>query len=187
MYAHKIKQDDSLAFFGGTPVRSKPFPAHNTIGDEEKKAVCKVMDSGVLSKYLGCWHEDFMGGPEVKALEEEWADFFGTGHAIAVNSCTSGLFCAVGAIGTAPGDEIIVRQGTYSGGVTVRTSGTSGQRITIRAESGVIFNGNIRFEASYITFDGFEITDSIKGESIITKSMSLSSNLNNLWNCFAKI
>ena len=67
------------------------------------------------------------------------------------------------------GDEIIVRQGTYSGGVTVRTSGTSGQRITIRAESGVIFNGNIRFEASYITFDGFEITDN-GGQTAIRSS-----------------
>lgn len=114
MHAYKIDQDNSLALFGGTPVRSKPFPMHNTIGDEEKEAVCKVMDSGVLSKYLGCWHEDFMGGPELRALEEEWADFFGVRHAIAVNSCTSGLFCAVGAIGTAPGDEIIVTPYTMS-------------------------------------------------------------------------
>jgi hypothetical protein len=28
-----------LAINGGTPVRTKLFPAYNTIGDEEKKAV----------------------------------------------------------------------------------------------------------------------------------------------------
>lgn len=103
-----------LAIHGGKKLRSKPFPRHKTIGLEEKKAVERVMESGVLSKYLGCWHENFMGGPEVQALETEWADFFGVNHAIAVNSCTSGLFCAVGAMGTEPGDEIIVTPYTMS-------------------------------------------------------------------------
>ncbi|MFZ5571683.1 MAG: DegT/DnrJ/EryC1/StrS family aminotransferase [Thermodesulfobacteriota bacterium] len=103
-----------LAIHGGKPVRSKPFPRHTTIGEEEKTAVARVLESGVLSKYLGCWHENFMGGPEVRALEEEWADFFGVRHAIAVNSCTSGLYCAVGAIATEPGDEIIVTPYTMS-------------------------------------------------------------------------
>lgn len=103
-----------LAIHGGKKLRSKPFPRHKTIGLEEKKAVERVMESGVLSKYLGCWHENFMGGPEVQSLETEWADFFGVNHAIAVNSCTSGLFCAVGAMGTEPGDEIIVTPYTMS-------------------------------------------------------------------------
>jgi dTDP-4-amino-4,6-dideoxygalactose transaminase len=103
-----------LSIHGGEPVRKTPFPAHNTIGAEEKKAVGRVLDSGVLSKYLGCWHDDFYGGPEVRALENEWADFFGVKHAIAVNSCTSGLYSAVGAIGIEPGDEIIVPPYTMS-------------------------------------------------------------------------
>jgi len=103
-----------LAIHGGTPVRTKPFPAHNTIGQEEKDAVCRVIDSGVLSKFLGCWHDDFYGGTEVRALEQEWAAFFGARHAIAVNSCTSGLYCAVGAVGTEPGEEIIVTPYTMS-------------------------------------------------------------------------
>ena len=107
-----------LAIHGGTPVRTKPFPVHRTIGSEEKEAVNRVLDSGVLSKYLGCWHEDFYGGPEVKALEEEWARYFGSKHAIAVNSCTSGLYCAVGATGVEPGQEIIVSPYTMSATAT---------------------------------------------------------------------
>ncbi|HKX57560.1 MAG TPA: DegT/DnrJ/EryC1/StrS family aminotransferase, partial [Xanthomonadales bacterium] len=91
-----------LAIHGGRPVREKPFPAHNTIGEEEKRAVHRVLDSGVLSKFLGGWNDDFYGGPEVRALEQEWAAYFGAKHAIAVNSNTSGLFCAVGAIGVEP-------------------------------------------------------------------------------------
>lgn len=97
-----------LAILGGKPIRQKLFPARNTIGEEEKKAVLRVLDSGVLSKYLGCWHKDFYGGSEVQALESEWAKHFGVKHAITVNSCTSGLYCAVGAIGVEPGEEIIV-------------------------------------------------------------------------------
>ncbi|MFH1019057.1 MAG: DegT/DnrJ/EryC1/StrS family aminotransferase [Pseudomonadota bacterium] len=107
-----------LAIHGGTPVRTRPFPRHKTIGLEEQEAVAKVLESGVLSKYLGCWHEDFMGGPEVRALEEEWSAHFGVKHAIAVNSCTSGLYAAVGAIGTEPGDEIIVTPYTMSATAT---------------------------------------------------------------------
>lgn len=97
-----------LAINGGTPVRTKKFPAYQVIGEDEKKAALRVLDSGVLSKYLGCWEPDFYGGPEVQALEKEWAAYFGVKHAIAVNSCTSGLQAAIGAAGIGPGDEVIV-------------------------------------------------------------------------------
>jgi dTDP-4-amino-4,6-dideoxygalactose transaminase len=107
-----------LAVNGGTPVRTALFPAYNNIGNEEKKAVCEVLDSGVLSRFLGCWHDDFYGGPQIQELEKEWAEYFGAKHAISVNSCTSGLYCAVGATGTEPGDEIIVSPYTMSASAT---------------------------------------------------------------------
>jgi Predicted pyridoxal phosphate-dependent enzyme apparently involved in regulation of cell wall biogenesis len=98
----------TLAILGGSPVRTKLFPAHRTIGPEEVVAVTQVLESGVLSKFLGAWHADFAGGPQVRAAEEEWAARFGLKHAISVNSNTSGLIAAVGAIGIQPGDEVIV-------------------------------------------------------------------------------
>jgi dTDP-4-amino-4,6-dideoxygalactose transaminase len=107
----------SLAILGGKPVRNNPFPAYRTIGEEEKEAVNRVLDSGVLSQFLGCWHDHFYGGPEVQALEKEWAAHFKVKHAIAVNSCTSGLYAAVGAVSTEPGDEIIVPPFTMSASV----------------------------------------------------------------------
>ena len=91
-----------LALLGGPKVRTKLFPAYRTIGPEEERAVVDVMRSGVLSKFVGGWHPDFYGGPQVRALEEEWARHFGAKHAIAVNSATSALYCAVGAIGAGP-------------------------------------------------------------------------------------
>lgn len=78
----------------------------------------RVLDSGVLSRFLGVWHEDFFGGPEVQALEKEWATFFQVKHAISVNSATSGLFAAAGAAGVGPGDEVIVSPYTMSASAT---------------------------------------------------------------------
>lgn len=97
-----------LAIHGGEPIRKKDFPGYNTLGQEEKKAVERVIDSGILSKFLGTWSKDFYGGEEVLALEKEWAQKFKVKHALAVNSNTSGLIAAVGAIGISPGDEVIV-------------------------------------------------------------------------------
>ncbi len=97
-----------LAIKGGTPVRTKLFPAYNTIGESEKLAVTKVLDTGNLSQYLGAWTNDFLGGPNVRKFEENWATLLGAKHAVSVNSNTSGLFTAMGAIGIQPGDEVIV-------------------------------------------------------------------------------
>jgi dTDP-4-amino-4,6-dideoxygalactose transaminase len=97
-----------LALLGGTPVRTRLFPRYNTIGAEEKEAVREVMESGVLSQFLGTSHAHFLGGPRVRALEEAWAGAIGAKHAVTVNSNTSGLIAAIGAAGLGPGDEVIV-------------------------------------------------------------------------------
>ncbi|MFX1570638.1 MAG: DegT/DnrJ/EryC1/StrS family aminotransferase [Promethearchaeota archaeon] len=69
------------------------------ISKEEREAVLRVLERGTLSDYQGNWSEHFYGGEEIKALEKEWADYFGVKHAIAVNSATSGLWAALVAIG----------------------------------------------------------------------------------------
>jgi perosamine synthetase len=103
-----------LAINGGKPVRTELFPAYNTIGSEEKAAALRVLDSGNLSQFLGAWHKDFFGGPEVRAFEENWSQAFGCKHSISVNSNTSGLITAIGACGIQPGDEVIVSPYTMS-------------------------------------------------------------------------
>lgn len=107
-----------LAIKGGTPVRTKLFPAYNTIGEEEKLAVMKVLDSGNLSQYLGAWHKDFYGGPNVRQFESDWSKTFNTKYAITVNSNTSGLFTAIGACKIKPGDEVIVSPYSMSASAT---------------------------------------------------------------------
>ena len=108
----------TLAINGGKPVRATPFPAYVTIGEEEKRAVLEVLDSTVLSKYLGTWSPDFFGGPRVQKVEREFAEYFGVKHAVSVNSATSGLYAAVGAARVGPGDEVIVSPYTMSASAT---------------------------------------------------------------------
>lgn len=103
-----------LAIKGGQPIRTRLFPAYNTIGAEEKTAVMEVLESGNLSQFLGAWHKDFYGGPTVQKFESRWKEKFGTQYAVSVNSNTSGLFTAIGACGIQPGDEVIVSPYTMS-------------------------------------------------------------------------
>lgn len=103
-----------LALFGGEKIIDKVFERYNSIGNEEAEAVQNVMKSGELSKFLGAWHPDFFGGSKVKEFESACSDYFKVKHAITVNSWTSGLIAAVGAINIEPGDEVIVTPWTMS-------------------------------------------------------------------------
>ena len=99
---------ESLAINGGTPVIEKPFPPYRSLGEEEIAAANRVLRSGVLSAFIGTPGPFFYGGPEVQALEREAAERFHVKHVVSVNSWTSGLVAAMGAIGLEPGDEVIV-------------------------------------------------------------------------------
>lgn len=109
---------DKLAIDGGSQTVPHFLLPYNHIGDEEIAAVVEVLKSGVLSGFVGSWGPAFYGGPQVQNFEKAWESHFGIKHAIAVNSWTSGLICAVGAIGIEPGDEIIVSPWTMSATAT---------------------------------------------------------------------
>lgn len=107
-----------LAIKGGNPVRTTPFTPRRTMGDAEKQAVLEVMDSDQLSSFFGSPGDKWLGGPKVKEFEHKWAHRYGFKHAISVNSWTTGLMTAVGAIGIEPGDEVIVSPYTMSASAT---------------------------------------------------------------------
>lgn len=109
---------DKLALHGGKPVIAKPFASYRSLGAEETAAANRVLETGVLSAYVGAPGDAFMGGKEVRALEAEAAAYFGARNAIAVNSWTSGLITAVGVIDVEPGDEIIVTPWTMVASAT---------------------------------------------------------------------
>lgn len=109
---------EKLALHGGPKTITKSFKRYNSIGQEEVDAAKAVIESGVLSQFLGCWDPDFYGGPKVQEFERACEKYFGVKHAVTVNSWTSGLIAAVGAIGIEPGDEIIVTPWTMCASAT---------------------------------------------------------------------
>lgn len=107
-----------LAINGGNPIRTKPWIDNITTGEEEKRAAIRVLESGYLSLFEGSHTPDhpfsFWGGPEVRSLEEAWCEYYGCKYAVSVNSATSGLYAAIGALGIGYGDEVIVSPYTMS-------------------------------------------------------------------------
>lgn len=76
---------------------SKPF-----VGEEEKKAVLEVLDSGMLVQ-----------GPRTAALEAAFAKVVGVKHAVATSSGTTALHVALLAHGIGPGDKVITTPFTF--------------------------------------------------------------------------
>lgn len=65
------------------------------MGQEEKEAVLRVMDSGMLAM-----------GKETLAFEAEFATYLGVKHVIAVSSGTAGLITALKSLGIGDGDIV---------------------------------------------------------------------------------
>lgn len=66
------------------------------IGEEEKRAVLEVLDSGILAQ-----------GPRVSAFEKAFAEMIGVKHAVATSSGTTALHAALLAHQIGKGDEVI--------------------------------------------------------------------------------
>ena len=99
---------EPLAIHGGSPAVRRPLKPFSGIGARERDALLKFFDRGaLLSGFHGSAQPTFFGGPEVRAFEAEWCRRFGVAHAVSVNSATSALIAAMGAIGIGPGDEVI--------------------------------------------------------------------------------
>ena len=107
-----------LAILGGTPIRTIDFPNRKSMGREELEAAQRVLESDILSGFVGVAGNFFNGGSEVRSFENKWANDYGFKHAISVNSWTTGLQVAVGAIGIEPGDEVICSPYTMSASAT---------------------------------------------------------------------
>jgi perosamine synthetase len=66
------------------------------LGEEEAQAAAAAVASGWVAQ-----------GPRVAQFEAAFAEAIGTGHAVAVSSCTTALHLALIAAGIGPGDEVV--------------------------------------------------------------------------------
>ena len=73
------------------------------IGEEEIDAVVAALRRGEISGTFG---------QTIPQFEQEFAEYCGCKHGVAVNSGTSALVLAVAAAGIKPGDEILVSAST---------------------------------------------------------------------------
>ncbi|MBS1679758.1 MAG: DegT/DnrJ/EryC1/StrS family aminotransferase [Actinobacteria bacterium] len=90
----------ALAIAGGDPVIAPGL--HQTWPDiraTDRAAILAVLDSRDV------WSDS---GPQVRALQEEYAEYCGVRYCHTVNSGTAALHCAIVASGVGPGDEVIV-------------------------------------------------------------------------------
>jgi len=75
---------------------------HPVIGDEERAAVLRVLDTNYLNE-----------GDVTTTFEQQAAALFGARHAVATTSGTSAIFLALAALGIGHGDEVIVPDVTF--------------------------------------------------------------------------
>ena len=86
------------------PARSEFMPFHKpSIDEDEIQSVVETLKSGWLTT-----------GRNVKTFEQDFAQYVGCQHAVAVNSGTAALHIALDAIGISEGDEVIVPAMTFA-------------------------------------------------------------------------
>ena len=88
-----------------------PGPGSYWIGEEEKKEVLDLLESGHLIRYGD--QDDPKFKAKVYTLEREIAAYSGVKHCVATSSGTSALLIALQASGIRPGDEVIVPAYTF--------------------------------------------------------------------------
>jgi 8-amino-3,8-dideoxy-alpha-D-manno-octulosonate transaminase len=87
------------------------MPGFEIFGEEEKKEIMDVLDTGVLFRYE--FNEQRNGVFKVREFEEKFAQYCGSSQAQAVTSGTAALKVALMALGVGPGDEVITQGFTF--------------------------------------------------------------------------
>jgi 8-amino-3,8-dideoxy-alpha-D-manno-octulosonate transaminase len=87
------------------------MPGFEIFGEEEKKEIMDVLETGVLFRYE--FNEQRNGVFKVREFEEKFAKYCGASQAQAVTSGTAALKVALTALGVGPGDEVITQGFTF--------------------------------------------------------------------------
>ena len=88
-----------------------PGPGAFLVGEEERKHVAEVMETGYLSRYGS--ESDPRFKHKVVTLERLFAERSGVRHALAVNGGTGAIMASLVALGVGPGVEVLVPGYTF--------------------------------------------------------------------------
>jgi len=88
-----------------------PGPGAFWVGEEEKREVLEVLESGYLFRYGKLDDPRFKA--KVYTLEQEVAKYCGVRYAVATSSGTAALLISLQALGIGPGDEVICPAYTF--------------------------------------------------------------------------
>ena len=86
-------------------------PGAYLFGEEERKELLDVMETGYLSRYGEEDNPAFK--QKVVTFEKEFAEFVGVDYCVALCSGTAALITSLAALGIGPGDEVIVPGYTF--------------------------------------------------------------------------
>ena len=86
-------------------------PGSYLFGEEERKELLDVMETGYLFRYGS--EDDHNFKRKVVIFENEYAQYSGAKYCVAVSSGTGALMCCLAALGIGPGDEVIVPGYTF--------------------------------------------------------------------------
>ena len=92
-----------LALFGGTAVRTKPFPSWPKSSKELKDQLQNTIDNELWG----------VGSKVIKNFEEAFATFHDAEYCITTNSGTTALWVSLKAAGVTAGDEVIIPSYTF--------------------------------------------------------------------------
>ncbi len=87
------------------------MPGFEVFGEEEKREIMEVLDTGVLFRYE--FPEQRKGIYKVRTFEEKFAAYSGAKYGQAVTSGTVALKVALAVLGVGPGDEVITQGFTF--------------------------------------------------------------------------
>jgi dTDP-4-amino-4,6-dideoxygalactose transaminase len=88
-----------------------PGPGSFLVGEEERRHVAEVMETGYLSRYGS--ESDSRFKRKVVTLERLFAERSGVRHALAVNGGTGAIMASLVALGVGPGVEVLVPGYTF--------------------------------------------------------------------------
>lgn len=98
------RRSSRLAIDGGEPIRSQPFPTWPRFDRQDAAAAGDVLLSGRVNYWTG---------EHGRAFEQEFANWAGASHAVAVANGTVALEIALRALDIGAGDEVIVPSVTF--------------------------------------------------------------------------